>query len=69
MGEDLPVAGVDLPASAFPFTVEIFSGVTGERLLHEVVAGPGALSIPGFADHAPNRVVVTWPDGTTSELQ
>lgn len=60
----------DLPASAFPFTVEFIAERTGEVVHSVTVDGPGALRIPGLAaEHGPIRVRVTYATGQVTEVE
>lgn len=54
----------DLPADAFPFTVEFIARNTGE-VVHSIhVDGPGALVVPALAGkHGPIDVRVVSPQG------
>jgi hypothetical protein len=65
-----PYAFVDLPAEAFPFTVELFQqgGPPGqEPLFRQVVDAPGALRVPGYAQLGIKvDVKITWADGTVT---
>jgi hypothetical protein len=69
-GEPLPVAFRDLPAEAFPFTVELLDAGTREVVWGPVtVGGPGALKVPGQDKTGPGRKIarITWADGTVAE--
>ncbi len=70
-----PMALHLLPASAYPFTIRIFSGKTGEVIWSKTVQLPrpstklAALEIPGYSgtEHTPVRVEIEYADGTTEE--
>lgn len=51
----------DLPAKAFPITIEYRDAETDELLLTDTITGPGAYFVKGFQ---PRRVSVTLIDGT-----
>ena len=68
-GEPLPVAFRDLPAEAFPFTVELLKADTRTVVWTATVDGPGALRVPGPDETGPGRKIVrvTFADGTVQE--
>jgi hypothetical protein len=57
----------DLPATSFPFTVDMIDKATGDVVWSEVVTGPGALRVPSKHEVNGGRDVaarMTFPDGT-----
>ena len=59
-----PTAFHDLPASAFPVTIEYVQHTTGKVIRTEVIEGPGALQVPGLAAlFGPIGVRMTWASG------
>ena len=61
-----PYAYRDLPAAAFPFTVEFISQRTGKVVHAFTAAGPGVITVPALRDeHGPVDVRVTYADGFT----
>ena len=61
-------AFVDLPAAAFPFTVELLDA-NRKVVWSTTVTGPGAVHVPGPAElgPGPRTARVTYPDGTVDE--
>lgn len=61
----------DLPASAFPFVMEILDAATREVVWTAEVKGPGALRIPGTDETGggPKAVRLTFADGTVQETE
>jgi len=60
----VPFAARDLPASAFPFTIEFIAQRTGNVVHSITVSGPGAAAIPALkADHGLVDVRITYADG------
>ncbi len=58
----------DLPAAAFPFTVEFIRVSDGKVVLEINVTGPGAVPIPGLSEeHGPVRARITYADGRVCE--
>jgi hypothetical protein len=59
----------DLPAAAFPFTVELLDAETREVVWTAVVDGPGTLRVPGPDELGPRLKAarVTYADGTVEE--
>ena len=68
MTAPLPAAFHDLPAGAFPFTVEILNEAC-EVVWAVTVDGPGAICVPGPDVTGPGRKTarITYPDGTIDE--
>jgi hypothetical protein len=64
-----PCAFSDLPAGAFPFTVELLRADTREVVWKATVDGPGAVIVPGPDVTGPGRKIarVTFADGTVEE--
>jgi hypothetical protein len=62
----LPVAFKDLPAAAFPFTIELLNADTREVVWTVTVDGPGVITVPGRDVTGPGRKIarITYPDGT-----
>ena len=65
-----PLAFHDLPASSFPFTIEILDNATREVAWSEEVTGPGAVRIPGLDEtgESPKAVRLSFADGQVVEL-
>jgi hypothetical protein len=65
----LPVKSADLPASAFPLTVEVLDAETREVVWSATADGPGAMRIPGPDELGPRPKAarVTYADGTVQE--
>jgi hypothetical protein len=67
---DLPVAFRDLPAEAFPFTVQLLDAGTREVRWEQVVEGPCALRVPPRHEVNDGRMLVSrivYADGRTEE--
>lgn len=65
MSDELPAAFHDLPPDALPFTIEFHKAPPDESpgpVKTITVAGPGALSVPGFG--WPTWVRVRYADGS-----
>jgi hypothetical protein len=65
----LPVAFRDLPASAYPFTIEMLDAVTREVCWSVTAAAPGAVRIPGKHETNGGKPVacrVTFGNGEVS---
>lgn len=60
---------VDLPAAAFPFTVELLDAETRDVLWQVAVTDPGALRVPGKAELGgrATTVRIKYADGTEAE--
>lgn len=65
----LPAVFRDLPADAFPFTMEILDADTREVVWAVTVDGPGAIRVPGLDETGPGRKIarITWADGSVVE--
>lgn len=65
----LPVAFRDLPAEAFPFTIELLNAGTREVVWSATVDGPAAVRVPGQDETGPGRKIarITFADGTVQE--
>lgn len=65
-----PAAFADLPAEAYPFTLEFFKKDTKEVVHTIEVTGPGTVDVPGLSTvHGPIGVRVTFADGEVIEDQ
>lgn len=65
--EETKYAFVDIPESAFPFTVRYFDIDTDAMIREQTVEGPGALKVFKKPDDVREvRVVITWADGRQS---
>ena len=64
----LPVAFSDLPAAAFPFTVELLN-TAREVVWSTTVTGPGAIHVPGTDElgPGPRTARITYPGGRVEE--
>lgn len=62
-----PFAFHDLPATAFPFKIEMFT--RDGRVVHEIeVTGPGAIEVPGLAAfYGPTGARIRYADGRVEE--
>lgn len=60
------IAYHELPAHAFPFTLQLVNEITGAVVWEIEVTGPGAIMVPSLR-HLGVPVVgkVIWPDGSS----
>ncbi len=64
MSENAPLTTwCELPAEAYPFTIDFILERTGETVWTVTVAGPGVLQMPALAGHGPFRARIAWPGG------
>jgi hypothetical protein len=63
-----PFAFHNLPAEAFPFTIELLDAGTRKVVWTATVDGPGVVAVPGLG---PGKRIarVTFPDGTVEEAE
>jgi hypothetical protein len=69
----IPHARVDLSPDAFPLTIRLFSGKTGEVLWSRTITidearGLAKIDVPGYAgtEHYPVRSEITYANGATA---
>jgi hypothetical protein len=66
-----PFAFHNLPAEAFPFTIELLDAGTRNVVWTTTVTGPGVVDVPGPDKTGPGRKIarVTFPDDTVEEAE
>jgi hypothetical protein len=68
--DQVQVQYTTVPASAFPFTIELLDTATRQLRWKTTVTGPGALQVPSkhdINDGKPLTSRFTWADGTVTE--